>query len=131
MNHDPEQERPSDRSNWPVVRGETNDVFLGSFHHDCWGDLTAEQKTWPVVRGETNDVWLGSFDEHGNRIDQPAATVVLTLSASNGHDPAVLSNDLNQLRVAVRQYAAQQGPAEAVMDALKRCLEDGIKLSVE
>jgi hypothetical protein len=58
-------------------------------------------------------------------------TVVMTLSASNGHDPAALSNDLNQLRVAVRQYAAQQGPAEAVADALKRCLEDGIKLSVE
>lgn len=57
--------------------------------------------------------------------------VVMTLSASNGHDPTALSNDLNQLRVAVRQYAAQQGPAEAVMDALKRCLEDGIKLSVE
>lgn len=129
MNHDSEQERPSDRDKWPVVRGETNDVFLGSFHYDGWPDLTAEQKTWPVVRGETNDVWLGSFDEHGNRIDQPTAAVILTLSASNGHDPTILSRDLNQLLIAVRRYAAKQGPADAVAEALKRCLDDGIELT--
>jgi hypothetical protein len=58
-------------------------------------------------------------------------TVVVTLSASSGHDPAVLSDDLNQLRVALRRYAAQQVSADAVTEALKRCLEDGVKLSVE
>jgi hypothetical protein len=104
---------------------------------DVAPDLTTEQRGWPVG-GFTQPVTVLPVMEFdmANPADSAAPSpsspaIVLTLSASNGHDPAVLSDDLNQLRVAVRQYAAKQGPAEAVTDALKRCLEDGIKLSVE
>lgn len=58
-------------------------------------------------------------------------TVVVTLSASSGHDPAVLARRMDQLRTVVRQYATGQGSVGDVMETLKRCLEDGVKLTVE